>query len=142
MKHETKRLLIGTIITFIASLVVAALIFVIRSLFNLGAGKEFFTYSLINAIDSLISSGGLGIMICCIAYLSRAGAFDILSYAMKVVWYNTFRRNLRQTELPSSYAKYKELKHGEKQESLLFLVLGSLPTLFVGLILLIPYNLM
>lgn len=142
MKHETKRLLIGTIITFIASLVVAALIFLLESLFGLTAGHEFFYNNFIRIIDALSLSGLFGILVFCLAYLSRAGAFDILAYSLKVVWYNTFRRNLKQTELPSSYAEYKELKHGEKQESLLFLVLGSLPTLIVGLILLIPYNLM
>ena len=142
MSSNTKRLIIGSVITFGVSLVVATLIYVLKSSYDAGAGRGWNYNPLLNVIDGLSLSGLFGLLTFCLVHLSRAGAFDILSYSVKLVWYNTFRRNIRQTALPSSYAEYKELKHGDERESVLFLVIGSLPCLIAGIILIIPYNYM
>ena len=140
--ENKKRFIIGTLITFGVSLVVAAIIYLLKSFYDVGAKLDFNEHALGNVIDGLSVSGLFGVLIYCIVRLSQAGAFDIIAYSMKLVWYNTFRRNVRQTALPSSYAEYKELRHGEKEEkSILFILIGSLPCLITGLILLIPYHL-
>ena len=142
MNSDKKRLIIGSIITFAVSVLVALGIYLLKSFYDLGAKQSFNEHTLLNVIDGLTISGIFGVLIYCIVRLSQAGAFDILAYSMKLVWYNTFRRNVRQTALPSSYAEYKELKHGDKDEkSILFLLIGSLPCLITGLVLLIPYHL-
>jgi len=139
--HEKKRFLIGTIITFAVSILVAFLIYLLKSFYDVGDKLDFNAHALRNVIDGLSISGLFGVLIYAIVRLSQAGAFDILAYSFKLVWYNTFRRNVRQTALPSSYAEYKELKHGDKEESVLFILIGSLPCLIVGIGLLIPYHL-
>lgn len=140
MKNK-KRFIVGSLITFGATLLLAVGICLLKSFSNVGSGLKFNDLLFRNIIDGLTLSGLLGALAFCLSFLSREGAFDILAYSVKVFWYNTFRRNIRQTALPSSYAEYKELKHGETKESTIFILVGSLPCLVVGLILLIPYNL-
>ena len=140
MKNK-KRFIVGSLITFGATLLLAVGIYLLKSFLNVGSGLKFNDLLFRNIIDGLTLSGLLGALAFCLSFLSREGAFDILAYSVKVFWYNTFRRNIRQTALPSSYAEYKELKHGETKESTIFILVGSLPCLVVGLILLIPYNL-
>ena len=133
MNSDKKRLLIGSIITFAVSVLVALGIYLLKSFYDVGAKESFDAHTLRNVIDGLSISGLFGVLIYCIVWLSQAGAFDIIAYSMKLVWYNTFRRNVRQSALPSSYAEYKELKHGDDQKSFLFLLIGSLPCLIIGL---------
>ena len=140
MKNK-KRFIVGSLITFGATLLLAFGIYLLKSFSDVGSGLKFNDLLFRNIIDGLTLSGLLGALAFCLSFLSREGAFDILAYSVKVFWYNTFRRNIRQTALPSSYAEYKELKHGETKESTIFILVGSLPCLVVGLILLIPYNL-
>lgn len=140
MKSETKRLLIGTIITFASVTLTAAIIYVLKSLFDMANGSQFTTNTFLNIIDGLSIAGILGVLIFVLTWLSGAGAFDIIAYSLKLAFYNTFRRNVRQTALPNSYAEYKELKHGKKSDSYLFLLLGSLPCLTVGIVLAIIYS--
>lgn len=139
---DKKRFFIGTAITVSVSLVIATIIYLLKSWADVGAGFTFTQQAFRNVIDGLTLSGLLGVLTFCLSWLSREGAFDIISYSVKLFWYNTFRRNIRQTALPKTYADYKELKHGDKKESVLFILIGSLPCLITGIILLIPYNLM
>ena len=141
MSPFAKRLLIGTLITFAASLIVAALIYVLFSLIDLGNGNTFTQNTMNNVANGLSLSGLFGVLIFLLGWLSGEGAFDIIAYSFKLAFYNTFRRNVRKTALPASYAEYKELKHGEKKESILFLFIGSLPCLIVGTTLAFAYYL-
>ena len=138
MKNK-KRFIIGSLITLGATLLLAVGIYLLKSFSDVGRGLKFTDLVFRNIIDGLTLSGLFGLLAFCLSFLSKEGAFDILAYSVKLFWYNTFRRNIRQTALPSSYAEYKELKHGEERGSTLFILVGSLPCLVVGLILLIPY---
>lgn len=137
MKNPKKKtILIGSLITFIVTLVIAALVFVL-SYFSV---KEPQAEDLMRSIvDGLICSGIFGLLIYLLSVLSEKGAFDILTYSIKLVWYNTFHRNIRNTALPKTYAEYKELKGNKPKSEIIFLLIGSLPCLVSGLIAMIPY---
>lgn len=137
-KEKIKKLIIGSLITFAASLVVAGIIFWIVASMRGNSWKD---ELLVELIDSLGISGLLGVMLWCLVFLSTEGAFDMLAYSVKLAIYNIFRRNIRETALPKTYAEYKELKHGKDKDYRLYILIGSLPCLIGGLILLIPFNL-
>ena len=81
-------------------------------------------------------------MICSyfIVLLADAGTFDMLSYAVKLFWYNTFNKEVRKTKLAPTFADYREEKRGKKRtNSVSFLLIPGILVLAIGLLLLIPF---
>ncbi|MCQ2776270.1 MAG: DUF3899 domain-containing protein [Bacilli bacterium] len=138
-KLFTKGFIIGLIITFIVSLLLAAALFGVGVLVTQAEGHEWDANLLVNFVDAFSLSGLLGILIYLMAWVASKGAFDMIAYSVKLFWYNTFHKSTKDTNLPGTYQEYVELKHGQEKESNLYLLLGSLPTLLIGLILFIIY---
>ena len=114
MKKDNKGFIKGLIITFIVSLLVAGLIF---SLQFLGLEEKNDADIMVAVVDSLTLSGGLGVIVYLLSLLSEHGAFDIISYSVKLLWYNTFHKNIKNTALPKNYTEYKMLKRQEETEN-------------------------
>jgi len=138
-KEDKKGYLIGLAISFGITLLLAGLIILIQVT---GFGLTFQNNSYQIFIDAFTLSSALMLLFYALTVLSGHGAFDILAYSIKLVWYNTFHRNIRKTKLPSSYQEYKEIKNSKERVSLSFIAFGSLPYMIVGLILCIPYYLL
>lgn len=137
---KTKRFWIGFLVTFGVTMLVAGTIFGLSVLNTLGQNKDPWDETVyVTLIDAFSIAGVLGMLFYFLSLLSTAGAFDILGYSMKLVWYNTFHRNVRDTALPKTYAEYKQIKRGKKPNSLIFMLFGSLPALVIGFIFMIPY---
>lgn len=136
MKKDRKSFVIGLIITIVADIICAGLVFLLQYL----SLKEKAEDAIIVAVlDSLLAAGGMGVLIYLLSVVAEQGAFDIFSYSIKLVWYNTFHRNIRETALPKNYTEYKMLKRGKPKNSTLYILLGSLPCVLAGLITMIPY---
>lgn len=135
----TKGFIIGLIITFIVSILIAGAIFGLGIMITTSEGHEWDENLLVNLTDAFSISGLLGILIYLMAWVAGKGAFDMIAYSVKLFWYNTFHKNVKETNLPNSYAEYVELKHGQEKSSILYILLGSLPALLVGMILFIIY---
>lgn len=142
-KRNYKRLVIGSLITFGISIFVAGIIFALAALNfqNQGLDWKEETNLLHGLVDATSIAGLFGILAWAMMLLSDKGAFDILAYSLKLVWYNTFKKSIRETALPKTYAEYVELKRGDRGKSYLYILLGSLPSLIIGIILIIPFNL-
>lgn len=136
---DIKKFIIGFVITTVITTLVAATLFGLTVLSNTGANKSWDYEIYENLINAFTIAGGLGILFYLLSLLATAGAFDIIGYSAKLVWYNTFHRNIRDTALPKTYAEYKQLKRGKKPNSTIYMLLGSLPCLVTGLIIMIPY---
>ncbi len=103
---------------------------------------EYFSYDYflyLSLVDAFTITGCIGILFYLLTLVAEAGAFDMLVYAVKLVFYTTFFRNLRDTKLPKNYAEYKELKRGKKKLSVSFMLIAALIFFVIGLFLLIPY---
>ncbi|MCQ2815465.1 MAG: DUF3899 domain-containing protein [Bacilli bacterium] len=141
-KFNKKIFIIGSLVTLVTTIVIAGLIFLFTHIGNRGNPNYTEIEIWVNAIDSLMISGFIGIVVYLFSILSNKGAFDIFSYSIKLVWYNTFHRSVRETALPKNYAEYKQIKSGKPVSSNIFLLVGSLPTFIAGAILMIPYYVM
>ena len=64
---------------------------------------------------------------------------DLISYSIKLVWYTTFHKSLRNVKLARTYADYRLEKRSKGKTNTSFIALGGAPYLIAGLILLIPY---
>lgn len=138
-KLFTKGFIFGIIITFVVSLIVAAVFFGITAGNNIAAGNEWNFAPIIMFTDAFSISGFLGLLIYLITWVASKGAFDIFAYSIKLFWTNTFHKNTRETDLPRTYTEYKELKRGEEKGSSLYILFGSLPCLVAGIVLFIIY---
>ena len=135
-ERDYKGFIIGSIVTFIVTGLIMGLILLISFTAVSELTKE---VVIVGWIDALTLSGIFMLLFYLLNLLSREGAFDILAYSFKLVWYNTFYRSIKETKLPRTYREYRELKRGKKGESLYFLLIGPLPYLVAGLILLALY---
>ena len=72
--------------------------------------------------------------------LSEGGAFDLLAYSIKLVWYNTFRKEVRKTRLAPTFYDYRVERRKKKIDGQVsYIFFPGLVFLIVGLILLIPF---
>lgn len=90
--------------------------------------------------DAFGVSGILGVGIFCLTWAASAGAFDMLVYGVKLVFYTTFMPRERSEKLPKTFYDYKVLKDREKRKPVYGILFPSILFLIVGLILLIFYN--
>ena len=90
-------------------------------------------------IDALTISSVMMLLFYLLNILTREGAFDILSYSFKLVWFNTFYRSIKDTKLPRTYREYREQRRGAKKDNVLFLLVGAAPYLVAGIVVAIIY---
>lgn len=131
-----KGYLIGLAISFVICAFMAGLIIIIEVF---GLKLTFNEDAYLIMIDALTISGGLMLLFWVIVLLTNEGAFDLIAYSVKLVWYNTFHRSLRKVKLARNYAEYREEKRQKGKVNMSFIALGGAPYLLAGLILLIPY---
>ena len=126
---------IGLAITFAAQAVLCVTIFL----------YEFYTF---RCIDGVITSANLlnmlsdifmipsiiTILLYGLMFVSKEGAFDAISYAVKLVFYSVFAKNMRQTKLPATYGEYRLMKQQKERSSSLFLLFAAIPYFIVGIV--------
>ena len=135
-KEKRRRYLIGLLI----SLIITALLTGLFLLIQFWSGRKITSEGLLMWINALTASGSIMILFYLLILLSDGGVFDILAYSIKLFWVNTFHRNVRATKLPPTYREYRELKRKNRRKNTLsFILLGGVPYLIVGLLLLIPF---
>ena len=74
-----------------------------------------------------------------LVFVSDEGAFDIITYSVKLVWNVTFHKNVRETNLPRTYAEYRELKRSKPRTNSRFMLFSGLIFFIIGLIFMILY---
>ena len=135
-RDSLKRYLIGLVISIAVTIVLTGLMILIEWL----VGYKFPQDGLLIWINALTVSGTIMISAFGLVLLSDAGTFDMLAYAVKLFWYNTFNKEVRKTKLAPTFADYREEKRGKKREgSVSFLLYPGLLALIIGLLLLIPF---
>ena len=90
--------------------------------------------------DAFGLSGILGLAGFGLGYVSSKGAFDLLSYSMKLLVLNVFAPKYRQENFPKTYYDYKVLKDHEERKAVFPLLWISLIFLAVGVALVIIYS--
>lgn len=135
-ERNIKGFIIGTIVSFVVTGLIMGIILLIVFLSKQSFAKE---EIYVGWIDALTVSSIMMVLFYLLNLLTREGAFDILAYSFKLVWYNTFYRSIKDTKLPKSYREYRELKASKPKESNLFLIAGALPYLLAGIVLMIIY---
>ena len=135
-ERDDKGFIIGSIVTFVVTGVIMGLVLLISftQVSELTRQAAF-----VGWIDALSISAVLMILFYLLNLLSREGAFDMLAYSIKLVWYNTFYRSIKETKLPSTFREYRELKRAKRKDGLLFLLIGPLPYLVAAVIVMIIY---
>ena len=136
-KSQTKKgYLIGLAISFATSSIIFGLMLIIQ-IFGLHMSMNSDGYLII--IDACSVAGGLMLLFWLLVLVTNYGAFDLIAYSVKLVWYTTFHKSLRNVKLARTYADYREEKRGKGRINTSYLALGGAPYLLAGLILLIPY---
>ena len=121
-----KGYLIGLAISFVICAFMAGLIIIIEVF---GLKLTFNEDAYLIMIDALTISGGLMLLFWVIVLLTNEGAFDLIAYSVKLVWYNTFHRSLRKVKLARNYAEYREEKRQKGKVNMSFIALGGAPYL-------------
>lgn len=90
--------------------------------------------------DAFGIAGVLGIGIFCLGFVSSKGAFDLLSYSVKLIFLNAFRPKYRQESFPKSFYEYKVRKDSldRKAPSMMFFV--ALAYLAIGILMTVIFN--
>jgi cytochrome bd-type quinol oxidase subunit 1 len=127
----------NALISLIALSITAGIIALIEY-FALGRG-DMFNLPLRLAGDAIGLSGVLGFSAFVLGYVSSRGAFDLVSYSVKLVFLNVFRPKYRQESFPKSYYEYKVMKDHEERKAVFPLLWVSLVYLVVGIIIISIY---
>lgn len=109
---------------------------------------EFFTldasidknFALHLLVDAFGLAGILGFGFFSLGYVASKGAFDMLSYSLKLLILNVFAPKYRQTSFPKTFYDYKVKKDSEERKAIYPLMLLSLLYLAIGIILLVIYT--
>lgn len=134
-KKFDKGYLIGLIVTFIINSLIVGLMI----LYQIGVlNRSFDSECYLILIDAFTIAGGMTCLFYLLMFVSKNGAFDAISYGVKLAFYTAFARKLRETRLPKTYADYRELKRGKDDENVRFVLWVGLLFLLIGVILLIP----
>lgn len=103
-------------------------------------GHKFPEDGLLIWINALTVGGVIMISVYFLVLLADAGTFDMLAYAIKLFWYNTFNKEVRKTKLAPTFADYREEKRGKKRTNTVsYLLIPGVLVLVIGLLLLIPF---
>ena len=135
--RSKKRFWKNALISLIGLLVTAGIIALIE--YFASNGEDAFNLPLRLAGDAIGLSGVLGFSAFVLGYVSSRGAFDLVSYSVKLVFLNVFRPKYRQENFPKLFYEYKVLKDHEKRRAVFPLLWLSLIFLAVGIILISIY---
>ena len=134
-REQIRSWLIGLLITFIVTTVIAGLALLFQILYGLTFQED----ALRIMCNCTFFAGVIVAAFYVLVVLSNNGAYDLLTYSIKLVWYNTFHKNVRKSKLAASYPDYREEKRGKKKTNVSFMIVGALPYIIAGIILAIPY---
>lgn len=130
----------GLISSFIVGLIIGLIVFLIEYFGQYKGNVVYDSVSYYSMLTNIFSIPGvILILLYLIMFVSKEGAFDAIAYSFKLVFYNTFRKDLRQTKLPATYGDYRLLKSSKPRSSSLFLLFSAIPYIIAGIILLILY---
>ena len=125
-------------ISLASALALGAFIGIIEWLTQEGAGYKVDPLGV--SLDAVSLSGILMLLFFFLQYLSTKGAFDFLSYALKVTIYTVFRPNFRKTGFPATYYDYKMLKDEENRKPILAILFVATIFIVVGILIYIVYK--
>lgn len=137
MEEEIQTKSLSNLLRYIISIAVVVIIGVVFGLiryFNAYRGTsktilEFFA-------DVTSVTGLIGLLVWLLMLVSMAGAFDMIVYGTKKMFFAIFKKNPR-SGLPRTYREYIEIKHNkERNYQFPFLIVASI-VLLVGIILLV-----
>lgn len=134
----TKSFWISFAISLASALALGAFIGIIEWLTQEGAGYKVDPLGV--SLDAVSLSGILMLLFFFLQYLSTKGAFDFLSYALKVTIYTVFRPNFRKTGFPATYYDYKMLKDEENRKPILAILFVATIFSVVGILIYIVYK--
>lgn len=135
-KAKIKKYVIGLIICTLITLALTGLSIGIQIL----AGRNYLNECLLIWTNALTIAGVLMMSVYGLVKLSEGGAFDLLTYSIKLVWYNTFRKDVRKTRLAPTYYDYRVERNKKKKDGpTSYIFFPGLVFLIIGLILLIPF---
>lgn len=135
-KKFDKSFLIGFIVCFVINVLIALIIGLIQ-IYVLNRSLQ--DNCLLILTDSFTMSGLLMCLYYLIVFVSDEGAFDIISYSVQLVWNVTFHKNVRETNLPSTFAEYKQMKRAKPRLNLRFVLFSGLLFFIIGLIIMFIY---
>ena len=136
-KQGTKKgYLIGLAISFGVASMIFGLVLIIE-FFGLQWSMDTDGYLIM--INATTISGIMMLLFWVLVLITNEGAFDLITYSVKLVWYTTFHKSLRNVKLARNYAEYRAEKRSKGKTNTSFIALGGAPYLLAGLILLIPY---
>ena len=137
---KKKKIDKGYIIGFLICILICAFITSLVILQEVyGQNRDFSKVYLTILTDGFTISGGLMCLFYLLVFVSDEGAFDIIAYSVKLVWNVTFHKNVRETNLPRTYAEYRELKRSKPRTNLRFMLFSGLIFFIIGLIFMILY---
>lgn len=90
--------------------------------------------------DAFGLAGVLGIAIFGLGFVSSKGAFDLLSYSVKLIFLNAFRPKYRKESFPKTFYDYKVKKDSLDRRAPFMMFFLALAYLALGIIMLVIYN--
>ena len=135
-KKIDKGFIIGLIVCFLVCLLITFVV-IMQEIY--GQNRNFAIEYRTILTDGFTISGGLMCLFYLLVYVSDEGAFDIISYSIKLVWNVTFHKNVRETNLPRTYAEYRELKRAKPRTNFKFMLFSGLFFFIIGIIFMILY---
>lgn len=138
LQTQQKKFDKGFVVGLIICIVICSVMTFTISLIRISSFDKDVNYLLV-LTDGFTVSGGLMCLFYLLVFVSDEGAFDILSYSIKLVWNVTFHKNVRETNLPKTYTEYRALKRSKPRSNLKFMLYSGLLFLLIGIVLWIIY---
>lgn len=136
-KKFNRGYIIGLMVTFVIDLVTLGLVILYETQsLKMSIAEE--TFVILS--DAFTIAGGFTCLLFLLLYFTGEGAFDAVIYGIKLAFFTTFYKNIRETKIPSTYAEYRALKRSKEKKSFSFMIIVGGLFLLIGIILLIPFN--
>ena len=90
--------------------------------------------------DAFGISGVLGIGIFGLGFVSSKGAFDLVSYSVKLLFLNAFRPKYRKESFPKTFYDYKVKKDSLNRKAPLMMLFVALAYLSIGILMAVIFN--
>lgn len=137
-RKRFKKDLITALITLTVTAILVGLLVFISIKDQLKAKPELLIAQVLT--DAFSISGVLGICFFGLAFVSSKGAFDLLSYSVKLIFLNAFRPKYRKDSFPKTFYDYKVKKDSLDRRAPLMMLFIALAYLAIGIIMLVIYN--
>ncbi len=90
--------------------------------------------------DAFGISGVLGIGIFGLGFVSSKGAFDLVTYSVKLLFLNAFRPKYRKESFPKTFYDYKVKKDSLDRKAPLMMLFVALAYLSIGILMAVIFN--